>query len=208
MDELGADAFRLYEMFMGAFDQAIPWSTNGAKGCRKFLDRVWRLQDSVVPGAKFSPALNAVVNETVKKVSEDIEKMKFNTAIAAMLTLVNEMSAQPSVTKADMEALLLILSPFTPHICEEIWQNLGHAEPIHHQPWPVWDENYLTEDMTEIAVQVNGKVRGRIMVPADLTKETAERELPESEDVRRLTAGKTVVKVVFVPGRLLNIVVK
>ena len=208
VDEIGADAFRLYEMFMGAFDQAIPWSTNGAKGCRKFLDRVWRLQDSVVPGKAFSPAINALIHETVKKVSEDIEKMKFNTAIAAMMTLVNEMSAQPSVTQADMETLLLILSPFTPHICEEIWQNLGHAEPIHHQAWPEWDEKALVKSEVEIAVQVNGKVRGRIMIPADLTKETAERDLPGNPDVQRITAGKTIVKVIFVPGRLLNIVAK
>ncbi len=208
VDEIGADAFRLYEMFMGAFDQAIPWSTNGAKGCRKFLDRVWRLQDSVVPGKAFSPAINALIHETVKKVSEDIEKMKFNTAIAAMMTLVNEMSAQPTVTQADMETLLLILSPFTPHICEEIWQNLGHAEPIHHQAWPEWDEKALVKSEVEIAVQVNGKVRGRIMIPADLTKETAERDLPGNPDVQRITAGKTIVKVIFVPGRLLNIVAK
>ena len=208
VDEIGADAFRCYEMFMGAFDQAIPWSTNGAKGCRKFLDRVWRLQDSVVPGKAFSPALNAIVHETIKKVSEDIEKMKFNTAIAAMMTLVNEMSAQKSVTQADLEALLLILSPVAPHICEEIWQNLGHAEPIHHQPWPEWDEKALVKTEVEIAVQVNGKVRGKLMVPADLSKADAERDLPATPDVQRLTAGKTIVKVVFVPGRLLNIVCK
>ncbi|MBR4501131.1 MAG: leucine--tRNA ligase [Clostridia bacterium] len=208
VDEIGADAFRCYEMFMGAFDQAIPWSTNGAKGCRKFLDRVWRLQENIVPGKAFSPALNTVIHETIKKVSEDIEKMKFNTAIAAMMALVNEMCARPSVTQADMEALLLILSPFTPHICEEIWQNLGHSDPIHHQPWPEWDEKALVRSEVEIAVQVNGKVRGHIMVPADLTKADAERDLPSNPEVQRYTAGKTVVKVVFVPGRLLNIVVR
>ncbi|MBR6953637.1 MAG: leucine--tRNA ligase [Clostridia bacterium] len=206
--EIGADAFRCYEMFMGAFDQAIPWSVTGSKGCRKFLDRVWRLQEKVVAGDSFSPALNAVLNETVKKVSEDIEKMKFNTAIAQMMTLVNEMSAQPTVTVKEMETLLLILSPVAPHLCEEIWQRLGHAEPIHHQPWPAWDEAALQKAEVEIAVQVNGKVRGRIMIPADLTKETAEQELPANPDVQRITAGKTIVKVIFVPGRLLNIVVK
>ena len=208
VDEIGADAFRCYEMFMGAFDQAIPWSTNGAKGCRKFLDRVWRLQEKLVPGETYSPALNAVVHETVKKVSEDIEHMKFNTAIAAMMSLVNEMVAQPSVTKAEMETLLKILSPVAPHICEEMWQNLGHREPIHHQPWPVWDEAALQKSEVEIAVQINGKVRGRVHVPADLTREAAEKDLPENPEIQRLTAGKQIVKVVFVPGRLLNIVVK
>ena len=208
VDEIGADAFRCYEMFMGAFDQAIPWSTNGAKGCKKFLDRVWRLQEKVVAGDAYSPALNASVHETVKKVSEDIERMKFNTAIAAMMSLVNEMIAQPSITKAELETLLKILSPVAPHVCEEMWQNLGHAEPIHHQPWPVWDEAALQKSEVEIAVQINGMVRGRIHIPADLTRESAEKELPENPEVQKLTAGKQIVKVVFVPGRLLNIVVK
>ncbi len=208
IDEIGADAFRCYEMFMGAFDQAIPWSTNGAKGCRKFLDRVWRLQEMVVDGEGYSEKLNSLMHQTVKKVSEDIERMKFNTAIAAMMTLVNEMYAAGQVTRAELETLVKLLSPVAPHICEEMWQNLGHAEPIHHQPWPAWDEEALKADEVEIAVQVNGKVRGRIMIPADLTRETAEQTLPDNPDVQRLTAGKTIVKVIFVPGRLLNIVVK
>ena len=149
--DIGADAFRLYEMFMGAFDQAIPWSTNGAKGCRKFLDRVWRLQEMVTDEKGFSDRLNGLMNETIKKVSEDYEKMKYNTAIAAMMTLVNEMYNAGSVTRGELEALLLILSPVAPHICEEIWQNLGHAEPIHHQKWPVWDEEALKKQEVEIA---------------------------------------------------------
>ena len=208
VDELGADAFRLYEMFMGAFDQAIPWSTNGAKGCRKFLDRVWRLQEIVTDQKGYSPRLNALMNETVKKVSEDYEKMKYNTAIAAMMTLVNEMYAAGSVTRGELEALLLILSPVAPHICEEIWQNLGHQEPIHHQKWPTWDEEALKKDEVEIAVQINGKVRGRIMIPADLTRETATTTLPSHPDVQRLVGEREIAKIVFVPGRLLNIVVK
>ena len=208
VDEIGADAFRCYEMFMGAFDQAIPWSTDGARGCRKFLDRVWRLQGKITDGDSCSPALNALVHETVKKVSEDIERMKFNTAIAAMMSLVNEMVVQPTITRGEMETLLKILSPVAPHICEEIWQNLGHAEPIHHQPWPEWDESALQKSEVEIAVQINGKVRGRIYIPAGLTRETAEKELLENPKVQELTGGKQIVKVIFVPGRLLNIVVK
>ena len=206
--EIGADALRCYEMFMGAFDQAIPWSTRSAKGCRKFLDRVWRLQEKVVPGEGYSPALVSLVHETAKKVSEDYEKMKFNTAIAAMMTLVNEMSAQETITRAEFETLVKLLSPVAPHICEEMWQNLGNAEPIHHQPWPTWDEAAMKKDEVEIAVQVNGKVRGRIMIPAELTREEAEKTLPADPEVQRLTAGKTIVKVIFVPGRLLNIVAK
>ena len=207
IDEIGADAFRCYEMFMGAFDQAIPWSTNGARGCRKFLDRVWRLQEMIAPGDGYSDKLNSLMHETVKKVSEDYEKMKFNTAIAAMMTLVNEMFAAGSVTQAELETLIKILSPVAPHICEEIWQNLGHAEAIHHQSWPTWDEEALKKQEVEIAVQINGKVKARIMVPADLTKDDAA-VLLERDEVRRLIDGKPVIKQVFVPGRLLNLVVK
>ena len=148
------------------------------------------------------------MNETIKKVSEDYEKMKYNTAIAAMMMLVNEMYDVGSVTRSELEALLLILSPVAPHICEEIWQNLGHKEPIHHQKWPVWDEEALKKQQVEIAIQINGKVKGRIMIPADLTRETAMTELPGNPDVIRLVNGREIAKIVFVPGRLLNIVVK
>ena len=208
IDEIGADAFRCYEMFMGAFDQAIPWSTNGAKGCRKFLDRVWRLQEKLVDSDKYSKGMNSLMHETIKKVSEDYEKMKFNTAIAQMMTLVNELSAAPQVTRAELETLLKLLCPVAPHICEEMWQNLGHAEAIHHAAWPTWDETALVKQEVEIAVQVNGKVRGRIMIPADLSKADAETQLPGNPEVQKIIGGKQIVKVVFVPGRLLNFVVK
>ncbi len=208
IDEIGADAFRLYEMFMGAFDQAIPWSTNGAKGCRRFLDRVWRLQEIVTAEEGYSAKLNSLMHETVKKVSEDYEKMKYNTAIAAMMTLVNEMFQQGSVTRGELRTLMLLLNPVAPHITEEMWQNQGFGDPIHHQKWPTWDEEALKKTEVEIAVQVCGKVRGRIMVPADMTREQAEKELPENPEVQKILAGKTVTKVIFVPGRLLNIVAK
>ncbi len=208
IDEIGADAFRLYEMFMGAFDQAIPWSTNGAKGCRRFLDRVWRLQEIVTAEEGYSAKLNSLMHETVKKVSEDYEKMKYNTAIAAMMTLVNEMFQQGSVTRGELRTLMLLLNPVAPHITEEMWQNQGFGDPIHHQKWPTWDEEALKKTEVEIAVQVCGKVRGRIMVPADMTREQAEKDLPENPEVQKILAGKTVTKVIFVPGRLLNIVAK
>ena len=208
IDEIGADAFRLYEMFMGAFDQAIPWSTNGAKGCRRFLDRVWRLQEMLVPGDGYSEGLNCLMHETVKKVSLDYEAMKFNTAIAAMMTLVNEMYAAGSVTMGEMRTLLLLLNPVAPHITEEMWERCGFEGTMVRQSWPAWDEAAMVRSEIEIAVQVCGKVRGRIRVPADMTKEQAEAELPAREDVQKLLGGKTVVKVIYVPGRLLNLVAR
>ena len=211
IDDIGADAFRVYEMFMGAFDQAIPWSTNGAKGCKKFLDRVWRLQEMVVPGDcpdAFSDDMKASVHQTIKKVSEDFEAMKFNTAIAQMMTMVNEVYAKGSLNHAEYKTLLLLLSPVSPHICEEIWEAQGYGAPVYTQGWPEYDENSLTRDEVEIAVQVNGKVKGKLMIPATLTRETAQEELPKLPQVQKIVDGRPIVKVIFVPGRLLNIVVK
>lgn len=206
VDELGADAFRLYEMFMGAFDQAIPWSTNGARGCRRFLDRVWRLQEMLTEGEGYSSDLKASFHATVKKVSEDYEKMKYNTAIAAMMSLVNDIYLKNQVTRGELKTLLLILSPVAPHICEEMWEAQNFGTPLHHQPWPTYDEKEMAVSEVEIAIQINGKVRGRIMIPADLNREQAEETLPNNPDVKALVGDKTIRKIVFVPGRLLNIV--
>ena len=206
--EIGADAFRMYEMFMGAFDQAIPWSTNGARGCRKFLDRVWRLQDILTDSSDYSDDLRVSMHQTIKKVSEDFEKMKFNTAIAQMMTLVNEMVQKGSVTKGEYKTLLLLLSPVAPHICEEIWQEQGYGAPVYTQSWPGYDEKHLVRDEVEIAVQINGKVKGKLMVPVSLTKEAAQAELPEKDEVKKLIGDKSIVKCIYVPGRLLNLVVK
>ncbi len=208
IDEIGADAFRLYEMFMGAFDQAIPWSTNGAKGCKKFLDRVWRLQEMMVDGEEYTDKLRYSMHETIRKVSEDYEAMKFNTAIAQMMTLVNEMYAVGSVNKAELKTLLALLNPVAPHITEEMWRNLGETADLAYAAWPKWDEKALVKSEVEIAVQVCGKIRGRIMIPADMTKEAAEVELVKHPEVQKILAGKTVMKVIFVPGRLVNFIAK
>ena len=206
--DIGADAFRMYEMFMGAFDQAIPWSVTGAKGCRKFLDRVWRLQDMLTEEEDLRPEMRVLVNQSIKKVSEDFERMKFNTGIAQMMTMVNEFYAKGSVTRGELKALLLILSPVSPHICEEMWERNGFGAPLHHQPWPKWDEKYLVNDTVEIAVQLNGKVKGKLMVPVSMTREQGLAELPATKEVQALVGDKQIVKIVFVPGRLLNIVVR
>ena len=206
IDEIGADAFRLYEMFMGAFDQAIPWSTEGARGCRRFLERVWRLQDMLTEEEAISRKHENIVHASIKKVSEDYEKMKFNTAIAQMMTMVNEFYATGSLSRGDFKALILLLNPVAPHITEEMWEAQGFGDPVYTQAWPTWDESKLKADTVEIAVQVCGKVRGRIMIPADMTREQAERELPENEEVKRIIGDKPIRKLIFVPGRLLNIV--
>ena len=207
VDLLGADAFRMYEMFMGAFDQAIPWSTTGAVGCRKFIERVWRLQGILTDDEALSDDMKASVHATIKKVSEDFDGMKFNTAIAQMMTLVNELVKKGSVTRGEYKALLLLLNPVAPHVTEEIWEMNGFGAPIYTQPWPEYDEAAMVKDEVEIAIQINGKIRGRIMVPANLTREDAD-TLREHPDVVKAVGDKQIVKFIFVPGRLLNIVVK
>ena len=207
VDLLGADAFRMYEMFMGAFDQAIPWSTTGAVGCRKFIERVWRLQSILTDDEGLSDDMKASVHATIKKVSEDFDGMKFNTAIAQMMTLVNELVKKGSVTRGEYKALLLLLNPVAPHVTEEIWEMNGFGAPIYTQPWPEYDEAAMVKDEVEIAIQINGKIRGRIMVPANLTREDAD-TLREHPDVVKAVGDKQIVKFIFVPGRLLNIVVK
>ena len=205
--EIGADSFRLYEMFMGAFDQAIPWSTNGARGCKRFLDRVWRLQDMVAGGEGYSAELMADMHATIKKVTEDYDSMKFNTAIAAMMSLVNAMYAKGSVTRAELETLLILLNPVAPHITEEMWERMGHEKSIAlYASWPAFDEEKTRRDEVEIAVQICGKVRTRLMIPVDLPKEGAQEYFLAKPEVQKLVDGKTIKKFVFIPGRLVNIV--
>ena len=203
--EIGADAFRLYEMFMGAFDQAIPWSTEGARGCRRFLERVWRLQEMLVDEEDVRKEMEVPVNAMIKKVSDDYERMKFNTAIAAMMAFVNDVYTNGKISRGELKALMLCLNPVAPHITEEMWENCGFGAPIYTQSWPTYDENKLVADEVEIAVQIKGKVRARIMVPANLTQADGEKLL-ENETVKNLVNGATVRKLIFVPGRLLNIV--
>ena len=208
VDELGADAFRMYEMFMGAFDQAIPWSTDGARGCRRFLDRVWRLQEMLVDGDGIRDDMAFDVHSCIKKVSEDYERMKYNTAIAAMMTLVNAFYAKGSITKGELRALILLLNPVAPHITEEMNERNGCVDgELLHAKWPEYDESKLVKSTVEIAVQVNGKMRCRMDVPADLTRDGAADYFLPMPEVQSLIDGKSVKKLVYVPGRLLNLVV-
>ena len=207
VDELGADAFRLYEMFMGAFDQAIPWSTEGARGCRRFLDRVWRLMEIMTDEEGVSQDMAYDVNACIKKVGEDYERMKFNTAIAAMMSLVNAFYTKGGITRGEMKILIQLLNPVAPHITEEINQMCGFGPELVRTPWPEYDPAALVKSTVEIALQICGKVRARINVPADLTRENAGDYFMACDEVKRLVGDKPVKKLIFVPGRLVNIVI-
>ena len=207
VDELGADAFRLYEMFMGAFDQAIPWSTEGARGCRRFLDRVWRLMEIMTDDEGVSQDMAYDVNACIKKVGEDYERMKFNTAIAAMMSLVNAFYTKGGITRGEMKILIQLLNPVAPHITEEINQMCGFGPELVRTPWPEYDPAALVKSTVEIALQICGKVRARINVPADLTRENAGDYFMACDEVKKLVGDKPVKKLIFVPGRLVNIVI-
>ena len=206
VEEMGADAFRLYEMFMGAFDQPIPWSTQGARGCRRFLDRIWRMQDMVNGFDGIRPEMKALVHGTIKKVSEDYEAMKYNTAIAAMMTMVNELYNNGSASKEEFHILLTLLNPVAPHMTEELNQRLGYEQPLYCTPWPKWDESALVKNTIEYGVQVNGKIRARIELPIDMPKEEVEAAAKAHKDVVPFLEGKTVRKVIVVKN-IVNIVV-
>jgi leucyl-tRNA synthetase len=208
VEEFGADTLRMYEMFIGDFERAVPWSMNGVKGCRRFLDRVWRIQEFLTDEGAVSPALEKNIHKTIKKVSEDFETLKYNTAIAAMMALVNDFYAAGKVTKGDLSVLLILLNPVAPHITEEIWSILGNKNKITDQKWPEWDESKTIEDTVEIAVQVNGKVRGKVIAAADAAQNEVQAAAMEDEKLKTMFEGKTIVKVIYVPGRILNIVVK
>ena len=206
IDEFGADTLRTYEMFIGAFDLAASWQDEGVRGCRRFLERVWKLQDIVTDEEGYSSDLEATMHKTIKKVSNDFETLKFNTAIAAMMSLINDFTKKGSVTKDELKTLLILLNPVAPHITEEIWDTMNYGGYVYEQKWPEYDEAKTVESTIEIAVQVNGKVRSTISVPADGNKDDIISQAKEELGDR--IAGKEIVKEIYVPGRIVNIVIK
>lgn len=208
VEEFGADAFRTYEMFIGAFDQSTPWSQQGLKGCYKFLERVWNLQSIVNDEEGYSADLEKNMNKAIKKVGEDFERMKFNTAIATMMSLVNDFSKKGSVTKGEYKTLITLLNPVAPHMTEELWLTYGNGELLSLQPWPKYDEGKTVDDEIEIVVQINGKIKDKLMIPAGLDKDGTQEAAMNTEKIKGLIEGKNVVKVIAVPGKLVNIVVK
>ncbi len=207
--EYGADTLRLYIMFIGDFEQAAAWSSNAVKGCKRFLDKIWNLAESCDHSLEYTPKNEAAIHKCIKKVADDIEGMKFNTAIAAMMTLVNEIGPN-GVSKGDMKSLILMLSPFAPHVAEELWEMLGFAGEgfACQHAWPVYDESKTVASEVQMAVQVNGKVRANIIVPADADNDAVVAVAVADEKVKKFLDGMQLVKTIVVKGKMVSLVVK
>ena len=205
--DYGADTMRLYEMFIGDFEKTAPWNTNSLKGCKRFLDRVWALSEKLDNSDEYSEKLERIMHRTIKKVGDDIENLKFNTAIAAMMTLINEFYDK-GVTRGEYRTFLQLLNPFAPHITEELWEMLSYGGTMTDQKWPEYNEEKCKDDTVEIAVQVNGKIKARINVAADISKDDALNVAKADSAVAQAMENKTVVKEIYVPGKLVNIVVR
>ena len=203
--EYGADTLRTYEMFIGAFDLSASWSENGVKGCRRFLERVWKLQDLLKDGDAYSADLETLMHQTIKKVSSDFENLKYNTAIAAMMSLINEFYKKGEVNRAEFKTLLTLLNPVAPHITEELWSVCGFEGYVYESTWPEYDETKTVEDTVEIAVQINGKTKTVVKVAKDIDKDSA---IAQGKEALGDKLSGTVVKEIYVPGRIINIVVK
>ena len=207
VNEFGADTLRTYEMFIGAFELSASWSMEGVKGCRKFLERVWKLQDMLIEGDSYRENLETKIHQTIKKVSNDFENLKFNTAIAAMMSLVNDFYKEKSINKAEYATLILLLNPVAPHMTEELWESI-YGGRAYQQKWPEYDEAKTVESNVEIAVQINGKVKATLGVALDEDEESVKAKAHAIPAIAELMAGKNVVKEIYVKGRILNIVVK
>ena len=208
VEEFGADSFRVYEMFMGPFDQTAPWSMESIRGCSKFLDRVWGLQDILTEGTEYSKEFESMMHKAIKKVSNDIEEMKFNTSVSTFMTMVNEFTKAKHINKAEYKTFLQLLNPFAPHMTEEIWSELGEEKKISQTPWPTYDEAKTIDDEIEIPVQINGKLKATVVVAKDADEETVTKAVEENETISKLTEGKTIIKKIYVKGKIFNIVVK
>ncbi len=214
----GADSLRLYEMFMGPLEQMKPWSMKGVEGVSRFLGRVWRMiVDDRADEIRLADAVQdvpptedqeRVLHKTIKAVTEDIEKLSFNTAISRMMEFTNAIGPADPRPKSLLEPFVLLLSPFAPHLAEELWEVLGHDQTLAYAPWPAFEESKIAEDTVEIPVQINGKLRGKVQVAADADQSAIQKTAEADESIAGLLAGKKIAKVIVVPGRLVNFVVK
>ena len=208
VNEFGADTLRTYEMFIGDFEKAAPWSENGVKGCKRFLDRVWVLNDMVTDGDAYSPELEKVFHKTIKKVSEDMDQLKMNTAIAALMSLLNDIYAKGSLNRAELRTYLILLNPIAPHITEEMWQKNGFEGLLAQATWCEYDEQKIKDTVLNIPVQICGKLRSVITVDAAADKQTILDAAKADAKVAAAIAGKEIVKEIFIPGKMVNLVVK
>lgn len=205
VDEFGADAFRVYEMFMGPFDQTAPWSMESIRGCMKFLDRVWNMQDFLVDGDEYSEKFEKTMHKAIKKVSSDIEEMKFNTSIATFMTMVNEFYKEKQINKAELATFLQLLNPFAPHMTEELYQKIGGKEELAYKAWPTYDEAKTIEDEIEIPVQIKGKVRATITIKKDEDEDVVKQKAKEA--IANQIEGKKIIKEIYVKNKIYNIVI-
>lgn len=205
VDEFGADAFRVYEMFMGPFDQTAPWSMESIRGCMKFLDRVWNMQDFLVDGDEYSEKFEKMMHKVIKKVSSDIEEMKFNTSVATFMTMVNEFYKEKQINKAEFATFLQLLNPFAPHMTEELYQKIGGTEELAYKAWPTYDEAKTIEDEIEIPVQIKGKVRATITIKKDEDEEVVKQKAKEA--IASQIEGKRIIKEIYVKNKIYNIVI-
>ncbi len=207
IEQYGADTMRLYEMFIGDFEQSAPWNCDSIKGCKRFLDKVWRLPEILIAGENYTQKLEASFHKTIKKVTEDIENLKFNTAIASLMSLLNEINNIKCVNHKELKTYLILLNPFAPHITEEIWSNCNFGGHITDQKWPIFDETKCQESMVEIVLQVNGKIKDRVTVAKDLAKDEVLKLVYENSNIVQAIGDKNIKKEVYVPNKLFNIVV-
>ncbi len=206
MKDFGADSLRLYEMFMGPFDQSIAWSTSSIIGSRRFLEKVWRLQERV--GSKnVSSKIESILHQTIDKVSKDIESMAFNTAVSSLMVLVNSLEDEDNISRECYETVLTLLSPFAPHITEEIWESLGNTTSINATPWPKVDELKLQSKEITLVVQVNGKVRAKLVLARDIDQKTVEEKIFSLPEVKKYLGDAAPQKIIYVPNKLINVVI-
>ena len=209
VDEYGADTMRLYEMFIGDFEKAAPWSKASIRGCRRFVERYWNLQNVLIDGDKIRPELESAFNKAIKKVGEDIENIKFNTAIATLMALINDISNVKSINKEELRIFSILLNPFAPHVTEEVYEacKLGNGI-LAEAEWPKYDESKCVDESVEIVVQVNGKIKTKLNIPVDADKDTVLELAKNDENVRKAIDGMNIIKEIVVPKKLVNLVVK
>ena len=208
IDNYGADTLRTYIMFIGDYERPAVWSDSSVKGCKRFLERVWKLQKMVTEQNEYDKKHISLMHKTIKKVSEDFENVKFNTAIAAMMTAVNQFYDDEFITRKELQDFITLLYPIAPHICCEIWELQQFEKDMDHTDWPTWDESKTIDTVVEIPIQINGKIRGKVTVSKDITQEELLKIVETEENIKNFIGDKKVIKTIYVPGKILNMVIK